>query len=84
LTLDPNTIPNLMFFASGVVIAAYVGIREDIKKTKKFLALKELTAELMVAHADERTKATALINEQTRIMSALMDQIKELKLQLKK
>jgi hypothetical protein len=73
-----------MFFAGGIVIAAYVGIREDIKKTKKFLALKELTADLIVAHANERTQATAVINEQNKIMSALMDQIKELKLQLKK
>ena len=63
MTLDPNTIPNLMFFAGGVVIAAYVGIREDIKKTKKLMALRDLTADLMVAYANERTQATALINE---------------------
>jgi hypothetical protein len=83
MTLDPNTIQNLTFFTGGIIIAAYVGLREDIKKTKKFLALKELTAELMIAYANERTQATALINEQTRIMSVLMDQIKELKRQLK-
>jgi hypothetical protein len=83
LTLDPNTIPNLTFFACGVVVAAYVGIREDIKKTKQLMALKELTAELMVAHANERTLATAVINEQNKIISTLIDQIEELKLQLR-
>lgn len=84
MTLDPNTIQNLTFFACGVVVAAYVGIREDIKKTKQLMEIKDLTADLMVAHADERTKATDVINEQNRIISVLMDQIKELKLQLKK
>lgn len=50
MTLDPNTIQNLMFFFGGITVAAVLGVIENRLVTAHLEALMDVTTDLMVAY----------------------------------
>lgn len=71
MTLDPNTIQNLMFFFGGVVVTALVGVRENHLVQVQLDALADVTSDLLVH-----------FQKQKQINHHLMIKNKELQLKL--